>query len=163
MTAYDFFCALPNDLAQCITTDLAEKKIKCNGRLLFDGSSLVGAKHLADIVTITDEELNSFDLISLADGESTFEVWAETVRQLYKAYASCVPQHSRHLHFIPAERDTLDIFALRCFHKCRLALELYLLFHGVQQDLQWRDPSHFYERITTGCVVYKSWITNRKG
>lgn len=112
----------------------------------------------------TLELLNSknSNLIALADEESKFEVWSDKVKQLYNSYCSNIPKHRKYLNFRPLNKNEVDIYSGDSFDYDRLALELYIYFHGIQRDLEWRHSNHFFEVITKGCVVYKRWLLDGK-
>lgn len=146
MTVYEQILKQPDEIFTSIKCDLDSRRVWFKNELVFDDGKFLS-------------NTTELPLIHLADGEEQPIVWAERIKQLYEAYAGCYPKRHRHLNFRCQDTQAADpIISSSRFDYARVSLELYVLFHGVQKDLIWSNPNHFFQHITKNCVVYRRWL-----
>ena len=136
MTFYDEVLSKPYDELRRIKCDMAHHKVLRSGKEMELPDELIPSKHYSQ-----DE-------------------WCKEVETLYTTFSQALPpMHYRHGNFLVLPDDKFDFAnATTDFHRCRLALELFILLHSLQGDLEWEDPSKFYIKIGGRCIVYRDWI-----
>ena len=146
MTVYQKMLLLSEDIQKHIWCDLCHKKIFYKSQVVFEQGVF------KDYYVVCP-------LINAAPAEYAMDMWKQKVAMLYSNYLKCVPKYTKIRNFRAADVNSVDVFSARdTFHHDRLALELYILFHGVQSDLQWKNINHFYEQVADGCVVDRAWL-----
>lgn len=145
MSVYTEILKLGENELKYLSCDLDSKRVYYKSKCVFKDGKFV--------VPISQQ------LIELHEGESAPEVWKSLVAEMYGRLVACIPKHVAISNFIVADKHALNYFTARdSFHHDRIALELYILFHFVQQDLIWANPHHFFEKVCESCIVYRTWI-----
>ena len=145
-TAYQVILSLGEEELSSLWCDLSQHKIYHKRKLIFDGNSFCNMNNAA--------QLNSLRLIDTDDTP-----WQDTIASLYQQYNTCYPKHVKFSNFIHDKIvDNNYLFAPDIFHTCRLALELYIIFHYAQKDLIWPDNSKFMLPVCHHCVIKRCWI-----
>lgn len=145
MSVYTEILKLNESELKYLSCDLDNKRVYCKSECVFEEGAF-------KVQTMQQ-------LIELHQNESAPEVWKPLVGEMYARYAACIPRDTVITNFRTADKRNLNYFTARnSFHHDRIALELYILFHSVQQDLIWPNPHHFFEKICESCIVYKTWL-----
>lgn len=164
MSIYEKFLEFPTDVLKYVYCDLSRKHIWFKNEIIFQNGKFESFDENLPS-SFSSLQIDNQPLISLDLRSKEFlpEVWKSKVAELYSNYARCVPCWIKIVNFPHADKNALNFFTARdSFHYDRLALELYVFFHGVQNDLQWEDPTHFYEIVGESCVIYRNWLKRRK-
>lgn len=164
MSIYEKFLELPDDVLKYVYCDLSRKCIWFKTEIIFQNGKFELLKdNLSDPFSRLKTDNQPLISLDLRSKEFLPEVWKSKVAKLYSNYARCVPCWVKVANFPHADKNVLNFFTARdSFHYDRLSLELYVLFHGVQNDLQWENPAHFYEIVGDSCVIYRNWLKGRK-
>ncbi len=85
--------------------------------------------------------------------------WTNLVESAYQAYISEYPKRCRHLNFVPADRNTFDMFYPAWnFHHARVTLDILIVFAYHTGLFTWNNPSHFMVKICDGCIILRDWV-----
>lgn len=148
-TAYEIILSFPEDELKHLRCDLKKRIIFSRGKQIFSEEAF----HDCGGANI----LNSVPLIQ--NTKLTEEQWFEDLQHLYAAFKACYPVTMQsYVNFYPVKIKDMTTISRLDFHHCRLALELYILFHSCQKNFEWEIASHFMRVIAPDCVVYRSWF-----
>lgn len=159
MTVYELLLSASHSQLSRLYTVLDKGELYYGKRLIFTGGKFIEVPFPSFLKEYSIEDLNHIELISLGDGESEQSTWVQKVKCLYEQLLDCVPLHTKYINFVPASLadPKFSLFSYD-YPLYRNVLELYILFHGVQKDLEWANESHFFTPITEGCVVFRRWL-----
>lgn len=161
MTLYDWFLGLPENVLCHINCDLDSHEIYFKNKVIYHDGSLIDVPFSSQYNL---KFLRKLKLISLVEHEELQINWSSKIKELFLQYYSCLPKtQGQKFNFCCADPDVLDLVAASDeFYRCKLALELYVLFHYVNRDLILDNPDHFFVKITEHCVVFTRWITSSR-
>ena len=148
-TAYDMILTFPEYILGTLHCDLKNRRIFSRKKLIFSEGvfhDCEGAKVLNSVPLIEDIPLPE-------------EKWVSEIQDLHSKFYTCYPMPLRSwVNFYPPTLDGWNSISSLDFHKCRLALELYILFHAEYKNFEWGVHSHFMRVVAPDCVIYRSWL-----
>lgn len=148
-TAYDMILVFPEYILSQLHCDLKSRRIFSRKKLIFSN----GVFHDCGGANI----LNSVPLIkNTALPEAK---WIHEIRDLHSKFYTCYPRPLRSwINFYPAKLNPEQPIASLDFHRCRLSLELYIMFHSEYGNFSWENDLHFMRVVAPDCVIYRSWL-----
>ncbi len=153
-TAFDVLTSQDEKYLCHVWCDLEKHQMYYRNKCVFDKSkfsNLKGAEYLNKLMLI-EEPISS-----------SVEWWSKHLAGLYSAYVSCYPRRFKHSNFVSAKREDVDpLLCRQDFHRCRLRMELFVLFHYYVGDLEWTNEEYFMHKVCEGCVVFRRWLISSR-
>lgn len=152
-TAFELIMQLSEEQLARVYGDFQHHRIMYKSTILYDGE--FHENGLLDFSSVK----------ALIPYQHTYsqEQWIGLMRTAYASYASEYPKRCRHLNFIPADKESFELFYPAWnFHHARVALDILVVFAYHEGLFIWDNLKLFMLKVCDNCVVLRDWVVKNK-